>query len=173
MNNYLLRSLMFVPGHNERLLLSAAKSEADVLLLDIEDSVQPSSNKQCARDMILQYIKAGIFKKHLIFPRVNDRESGHLLKDVTQLCINGIDGFVYPKAKKGEDIYFFSKLLETIEYEKGIKIGTLKIIPLIETASAVLNAQEICQASDRVIAIAFGCEDFITDLQGIHPCTLR
>ncbi len=168
MNDYLMRSLMFVPGHNERLLASASKSIADVLLLDIEDSVQPSENKQLARDSIKKWVEKGAFRKHRVFPRVNDRESGHLLKDVYQLTIDGIDGFMYPKSKKGEDVYFFSKLLDTIEYEKGIPLGTYKIIPLIETAAAVLNAQEICQASERVIAIAYGCEDFITDLEGIH-----
>jgi citrate lyase subunit beta/citryl-CoA lyase len=75
---------------------------------------------------------------------------------------------MYPKSQTGEDVYFFDKLLETIEYEKSIPIGTFKIIPLIETAAAVLNAQEICKASSRVVAIAFGCEDFLTDLEGIH-----
>ncbi len=163
-----MRSLMFVPGHNERLMQSASRSEADVLLLDIEDSVQPVANKQLARDMIYQWVKEGKFNDHRVFPRVNDRESGQLLKDVYQLTIEGIHGFMYPKSKKGEDVYFFSKLLETIEYEKGIPVGTFKIIPLIETAAAVLNAQEICQASDRVVAIAYGCEDFIADLEGVH-----
>jgi citrate lyase subunit beta / citryl-CoA lyase len=165
---YLLRSLMFVPGHNERLLNSAARSEADVLLLDIEDSVQPIYNKVLARKMVKQFVSEGKFINHLVFPRINDRESGQLLKDVEYLSIKGVDGFMYPKAKTGQDIYFFDKLLETIEYEKGIEVGTFKIIPLIETAAAVLNAQEICKASKRVIAIAFGCEDFIADLQGIH-----
>ncbi len=168
MVNYLLRSLMFVPAHNERLLNSAARTEADVLLLDIEDSVQPVPNKQIARDNIREWVSKGAFRNHLVFPRVNDRESGQLLKDVYQLTIDGVHGFMYPKSKKGEDVYFFAKLLETIEYEKNIPVGTYKIIPLIETSAAVLNAQEICQASDRVIAIAFGCEDFITDLGGIH-----
>ena len=168
MKEYLLRSLMFVPGHNEKLLISAANSQADVLLLDIEDSVQPINNKQVARDKIIEYVGKNAFKKHFVFPRVNDRESGQLLMDIYQLTIPGIDGFMYPKSQRGEDVYFFSKLLETIEYEKNIPIGTYKIIPLIETASAVLNAQEICQSSDRVIAIAFGCEDYIADLKGIH-----
>lgn len=163
-----MRSLMFVPAHNERLMLSASKSDADVLLLDIEDSVQPASNKQIARDTLKEWIMQGKFNNHKIFPRVNDRESGQLLKDVHQLTIEGIHGFMYPKAKTGEDVYFFSKLLETIEYEKGIPVGTFKIIPLIETAAAVLNAQAICQASPRVVGIAYGCEDFISDLQGIH-----
>lgn len=168
MKKYLMRSLMFVPAHNEKLMNSAARSAADVLLLDIEDSVQPGSNKQIARDKIEEFVKSGAFKTHYVFPRVNDRESGHLLKDVHQLTIDGVDGFMYPKSTTGQDVYFFDKLLETIEYEKGITKGTFKIIPLIETAAAVLNAQEIIQASDRVIGIAYGSEDFITDLQGIH-----
>jgi len=167
-NQYFMRSLMFVPGHNERLLASAARSDADVLLFDIEDSVQPVENKQVARDRIIEWVSRGSFKNHHVFPRVNDRESGQLLKDVYQLTIDGVHGFMYPKSQKGGDVYFFAKLLETIEYEKGIPTGTFKIIPLIETTAAVMNAQDICQASDRVVAIAFGCEDFVSDLEGIH-----
>ena len=171
MNNmykYALRSLMFVPAHNDRLLKSASKTNADVLLLDVEDSVQLKAHKQVARDNIVKYVQNGIFQNHLVFPRINDRESGQLLKDLTQLTLPGIDGFVYPKSYTGQDVFFIDKLLETIEYEKGYAIGTFKLILLIETSASVLNAQEICRASSRVIAIAFGCEDFITDLGGIH-----
>lgn len=163
-----MRSLLFVPSHNEKLMNSATKVDADVLLLDIEDSVQPRANKQVARDTIIAFVNEGKFKGKTLFPRVNDRESGELLRDITQLTIPGIAGFMYPKSKRGEDVYFFDKLLETIEYEKGFEKGTFKIIPLIETASAVLNVQEICTASNRVVAIAYGSEDFITDLEGIH-----
>lgn len=159
---------MFVPGHNENLLASAAKSDADVLLLDLEDSVQPPSNKSIARETIVKWLSSGQLDRFQIYPRVNDRESGHLLKDVQTLAIEGVDGFMYPKSRTGEDVYFFDKLLETVEYEKQIPIGTFKIIPLIETAGAVLNAANICQASSRVVAIAFGCEDFVSDLEGIH-----
>lgn len=167
--DYLMRSLMFVPAHNSRLMDSAARSHADVLLLDIEDSVQPAENKQVARDKIKQYIKSGVFAGRKLFPRVNDRESGHLLQDVYQLTIEGVEGFLYPKATKGSDIYFFGKLLETIEAEKGIPFGTFKIIALIETAGAVINIKDICEACpNRTIAVAFGCEDYMTDLQGIH-----
>lgn len=159
---------MFVPAHNEKLMRSAAKTDADILLFDIEDSVQPVSNKQLARDKVLELLNEGIFENRIIFPRINDRESGQLLQDVLQLSVKGIEGFMYPKAKRGEDIYFFDKLLETIEYERGIKIGTFKIIPLIETASAVSYINEICTSSDRVVAIAFGSEDYINDTHGIH-----
>lgn len=163
-----MRSLLFVPAHNEKLMNSAKNVAADVLLFDIEDSVQPVENKQKARDRVIKMVNDGEFKDKVIFPRINDRESGELLKDVTQLAIQGITGFMYPKAKKGKDIYFFDKLLETVEYEKGFPIGTFKIIPLIETASAVLNVQEICNASSRVIAVAYGSEDYIADMEGQH-----
>lgn len=168
MLNHLFRSLMFVPAHNERLMNSASRSNADVLLLDIEDSVQPVENKQAARNNILKYIAEGKFEGKPLYPRINDRESGELLKDVYQLTVPGIEGFVYPKATYGQDIYFIGKLLETVEYEKKLPIGTFKLIPLIETAGAVMNIQEICKACTRVVAVAFGCEDFVTDLQGKH-----
>lgn len=166
--DYLTRSLMFVPAHNDRLMQSASRSNADILLLDIEDSVQPIENKQVARDKIVQYVREGLFKDRILFPRINDRESGQLLKDVYQLAVEGVTGFMYPKARCGEDVYFIGKLLETIEYDKGFEPGTFKLIPLIETTGAVMNIQDICKASPRVVAVAFGCEDYVADLKGMH-----
>lgn len=165
--NYLMRSLMFVPAHNQKLLDSSVRRDADVLLLDIEDSV-PICDKQNARDNIKEFVKRDDLNGKLIFPRVNDRESGELLQDLYQLTIDGVTGFMYPKATKGEDIYFVGKLLETIEYEKHIPVGTFKIIPLIETAGAIVNIKEICSACTRVCAVTFGCEDYVTDLRGKH-----
>lgn len=166
--NYLMRSLMFVPAHNQKLLDSSVRRDADVLLLDVEDSV-PVCDKQIARDNIKSFVQRNDLNGKLIFPRVNDRESGELLKDLTQLTIEGVHGFMYPKSTKSEDVYFVGKLLETIEYEKRIPIGTFKIIPLIETAGAVVNIKDICTACPtRVVAVAFGCEDYVTDIRGKH-----
>ena len=75
---------------------------------------------------------------------------------------------MYPKSTKEEDVYFVGKLLETIEYEKHLPVGTFKLIPLIETAGAIVNIKEICTACTRVVAVAFGCEDYVTDLRGKH-----
>ena len=166
-NHYLMRSLMFVPAHNQKLLDSSARRDADVLLLDIEDSV-PVFDEQTARDNVKVFVQREDLAGKLIFPRVNDRESGELLKDLMQLTVEGVHGFMYPKSTCGEDIYFVGKLLETIEFEKHIPIGTFKIIPLIETAGAIVNIKEICLASPRVVAVAFGCEDYVTDIRGIH-----
>ena len=164
---YLMRSLMFVPAHNQKLLDSSLRRDADVLLLDIEDSV-PVTDKQIARDNIKEFVKRPECQGKLIFPRVNDRESGELLKDLYQLTIEGVSGFMYPKSTKEEDVYFVGKLLETIEYEKKIPVGTFKLIPLIETSGAIVNIKDICTACTRVIAVAFGCEDYVTDLGGKH-----
>ncbi|MBR1666840.1 MAG: CoA ester lyase [Bacteroidaceae bacterium] len=158
---------MFVPAHNQKLLESSLHREADVLLLDIEDSVPPV-DKQTARNNILEFVKRPEAQGKVIFPRVNDRESGELLKDLYQLTVEGVTGFMYPKSTKEEDVYFVGKLLETIEYEKHLPIGTFKLIPLIETAGAIVNIKEICTACTRVIAVAFGCEDYVTDLCGKH-----
>ena len=74
------------------------------------------------------------------------------------------------QSQKKEKIFiFFGKLLETIEAEKGIPQHTFKIIALIETPGAVMNIQEICTACpERLVAVAFGCEDFMTELGGKH-----
>ena len=164
---FLMRSLMFVPAHNKKLLDSSLRRDADILLLDIEDSV-PAFDKQIARDNILEFVKRPEAQGKVIFPRVNDRESGELLRDLYQLTVDGISGFMYPKSTKEEDVYFVGKLLEAIEYEKGIPVGTFKLIPLIETAGAIVSIKEICTACTRVIAVAFGCEDYVTDLGGKH-----
>ena len=166
--NYLMRSLMYVPAHNQKLLDSATRRDADVLLLDLEDSV-PVFDKQQARDNIKEFVKRDDLNGKLIFPRVNDRESGELLKDLTQLTIEGVNGFLYPKSTKGEDIYFVGKLLETIEYEKHIPVGTFKLMALIETAGAIVNIKDICEACpNRLVAVVFGCEDYVTNTQGKH-----
>jgi len=165
-NNFLLRTLLFVPGHNEKLIESAAKSLADALVFDLEDSVLPVEKKEDARNLIHDKVESNIFKHDQLFVRVNDTESGFLLKDLYKLTIKGITGFLYPKAKIASDIFFIDKLLESIEYEKGFEHGHFKIIPIIETSAAVLNAQDICKASKRVIALAFGSADFLTDLKG-------
>ena len=164
----LFRSLLFVPSHDLRFMGSASRVNADILLLDLEDSVQPSTAKAVGRDNIVNWVSQGKFESKTLFVRINDRESGHLLKDLEALTIPGIAGFMYPKSYTGKDVYFIDKLLETIEFEKGLPVGTFSLIPLIETSEAVHNALEICQAASRTVAVAFGSEDFVADLEGIH-----
>ena len=163
---YPMRSLLFVPGHNRRYLESAVGSGADVLVPDLEDSVPPGS-KQQAREVTREAVVNEVISGH-IFPRVNSLDSGHLLKDIEALAVLGVSGFMYPKAERGRDFVAFADLLHKVEKDRHLPLYHFKIIPLIETASAVLHVQEICETSVRVVAVAFGCEDFVADLHGEH-----
>ncbi len=167
--DYLTRSLLYLPAHKEHLIENALNSGADMLALDLEDSCQPFENKQIGRDNIVKFLKEGLLESKKVFPRVNDRESGELLKDIYQLTLPGISGFIYPKCTNGQDIYFIGKLLETIEYEKHIPVGYFKLIPLIETTGAVAYINDVCESCpERIIAVGFGAEDYMTDLGGRH-----
>ena len=163
-----MRSLLFVPAHNERLMASAIRSNADILLLDVEDSVQPKGNKAVARAMIRQAVEDGRLDGHSLFVRINNASSGELLDDLQELTIPGIRGFMYSKSRSEKDIFFLDKLVETIEFQKGIEPGIFKFIPLIETTSALVCVDAICKASPRIIGIAFGGADYLADLGGIN-----
>jgi len=164
---YILRSMLFVPGNNNRLIKKAAETAADALILDLEDSVIYVS-KQEARDVVKRILKTGIHNKHHIFLRTNDLESSFVEEDFAQLCLESVTGFMVPKSANEKDIQAFENILKKYESRNGFQEGHFKLIPLIETASAVLHAEEICRASERIIAIALGSEDFCADLQGIH-----
>ena len=101
--SYLLRSLMFVPGHNSKLQLSASKSNADAILLDVEDSV-PNVSKPSARVMIKEVVEKGLYSNFEVFVRVNEIDSGMLLQDVAQLTIDGVTGFLLSKTNTSEDV---------------------------------------------------------------------
>ena len=168
--DYILRSMLFVPGNNEKMIYNAARTDADAIIFDLEDSVVESS-KQQARDVINKILKTELFDKFHIFVRLNDRYSNHLQQDVFQLVNEKITGFIFPKSFTKEDILYFEEILASAESAAGFTAGTFKILPLLETASSILHAEEICRASLRIIAIVFGSEDFCADIRGIHDET--
>ncbi len=168
MSEYILRSMLFVPGHNERLLRKAAATDADAVILDMEDSVTPEANKIKARILCSQLIMEGIYNGKHVFIRLNDVDSEFLSDEVKTFAPLDVDGFVFPKTYSAKDIFFIDHLTHVVETEARVEPGKLKLIPIIETCAAVVNLDSICKASKRIIAVAFGCEDFITDLHGIH-----
>ena len=165
---YVMRSMMFVPGHNPKLLESASKSNADALLFDVEDSVQPPENKLLARKMIVEKSQEKIYDKFYKFVRVNEIGTEFFLQDIIQLTEAKIDGFLLSKTETYEDVKFLDNLLTSIEIERGYESGKFKIVPILETTKSIVNVKEIATASDRIIAIGFGSEDFVSDLQGVR-----
>jgi len=164
----ILRSMMFVPGHVERYLKKAAVSEADALILDLEDAV-PRAQLEQARRMVGAWLNPYEFAP--VFPldkwlcvRIN-RDS--LDEDLEAACRSSrLNGIMLPKAGSQADVIRLAKKLGTIEDQLCIPHGHFRIVPLIETCAGVLCAAEIARSSVRVVAMAFGSEDFLTDLGG-------
>ncbi|MFK7783434.1 HpcH/HpaI aldolase/citrate lyase family protein [Psychroserpens sp.] len=164
----ILRSLMFVPGHNEKLIDSAARSNADMLLFDLEDSVQPPANKPKARKLIAEKIKESKFDRFPKFVRLNEIETEFFLQDVLEMTKAPLDGFLLPKTNTKEDVVYLDNLLSSIEKDQGLEHGTFAIIPILESAKSIVNMNDIALASDRIIALGFGSEDYVSDIQGVR-----
>ncbi len=161
-----LRTMLFVPGHLPRFLEKAAHTDADALILDVEDSV-PLPNKPEARQNIKKYLDSGIYRQQ-IFIRVNAMDTGMLPEDLRWTTHQAVTGFMFTKVCDGRDVQYFDRLLTQSERDAGLEAGKFKMCPLIETACAGLHTFQIATASPRLVALAFGGEDYLTDLDGLH-----
>ncbi|WP_020526898.1 HpcH/HpaI aldolase/citrate lyase family protein [Flexithrix dorotheae] len=164
--NYSLRTMFFVPSYMTKFLEKATTLEADALILDLEDSV-PNENKPEARENIKNFLDRDAFKQK-VFIRVNSIDSNLLSEDLKWTIHENTDGFMFTKIQNEQDIFYFDKLLLQLEADNGFPEGKFKMCPLIETAEAVLRAYEIGISSKRMIGLAFGGEDYLRDLDGLH-----
>ncbi|HBF87362.1 MAG TPA: CoA ester lyase [Bacteroidales bacterium] len=163
---YILRTVLFTAGHNEKYINKAFESDADTIVLDLEDAV-PANKKAEARKKIMEVLKVNTDKRP-IFVRINPLESGDTLKDLDEVACEKLSGFVYPKVYNAEDIKVFDAQLSLKEKNLNLPKGYFDIIALIETPEAVLNVHEIARSSKRMKALLFGCEDFLADMEGEH-----
>ena len=163
----LLRSLLFVPAYNKKFLDSSMKLKADALIFDLEDSV-PSDYKSQARDILNEYLEKEELKSKQIFIRLNPVESDMLLEDLKYVLKSNVTGFMLSKIYTANDIAYYDDLISQMEKEKDFPKGKFKFLPLIETTSAVLDVYNIAMKSDRIVGLAFGGEDYLNDLQGLH-----
>src|SRR3954447_8102474 len=135
------RSLLFMPGSNPRALEKARFLPADGIILDLEDSVAPDA-KAMARDQIAQAVAAGGFGRREILIRINALDSPWWIDDVTMAGKARPDGIVVPKISSVEDLADVAGRLGTANTDRSIKIWAM-----IETARAVLHAEELAAAS--------------------------
>ena len=159
----LFRSLLFIPGNQPKMLEKASHFLPDVYIPDLEDSVG-DNDKTDARKIVSENIR--LFKKSdkLIIPRVNSLESGLFEDDIAALISKGINGVSVGKIYDTEDIVQIDKIISKYEENLNIQIGTLSLIPWIETASGILESKAILKSSVRIKAAAFGAEDFTNDM---------
>lgn len=157
-----LRSSLSIPGIREKMIEKARTLAADALVLDLEDSV-PAAEKAKARTIVRDSIAGLALKGQQVFVRINSLDSGYAQQDLEAVITNGIDGIRQPKPSSGDEVREVVAIIERLERERGIKQGHIKLMPEIETAKGLLNAFDIASASPRVVAIAFGAEDFTLD----------
>ncbi|MFC2012714.1 HpcH/HpaI aldolase/citrate lyase family protein [Chloroflexota bacterium] len=154
--------MLFVPGNSMRMIVKSATLASDAIILDLEDAV-PLPDKATARIMIRDSVKAVKSGEAYVFVRVNALTTNLTAEDL-KFIDKGLDGVMLPKTEAKPDVLELNGMLEEVERNSGLEQGSLKIIPLIETAKGVVNAYEIASASERVIAVAFGSGDYYGDL---------
>ncbi|MCJ7609430.1 CoA ester lyase [Candidatus Bathyarchaeota archaeon] len=147
------RTLLFVPANNPRFVEKAYTRGADSLLLDLEDSV-PSTEKETARKLIKKIIPIVGKGGAEVFVRTNS-PIDMVIKDVEAITWPGLSGLVYPKASVPA-IVTLDKMMTKPEKRRGLSIGSVEIIPLIETAKGILDAYQIATCSSRIRAMAGG-----------------
>lgn len=161
--NILLRSFMFLPAYNKKFLDKALLSDADALILDLEDSVPPECRQE-ARQNIIEYQNEGKLKGKTIFVRINEIDSADFIEDINQMVLPDVDGFMPSKIRTAEDIRFIDRLLGVLELKNKYEKRKYLLAPLIETTGAVMNIKDIVIASERLVAVCFGGEDYLNDL---------
>jgi citrate lyase subunit beta/citryl-CoA lyase len=158
-----LRSLLFVPGNKENMLAKAMSFRPDVFVPDMEDSV-PDAEKANARRTISTNLQELAGTGVPIVPRVNSLDTGWTEQDLGAVVGPHIVGVSIGKIEGPQDIETVSDLLAELESASDLPIGKLTLIPWLESARALVKCFEICSASPRIVAVAFGAEDYTHDM---------
>ena len=160
----LRRTMLFVPGNNPGMLRDAHIYGADSIMIDLEDSV--SINEKDAARMLVYYALTNIdYGNTEVIVRVNPLNTPFGRDDYEAIVRAKPTAIRMPKTETAEDVEEADRVITEIEKTAGIKNGTVKIFAAIESAKGVLNAQKIAVASKRLIGIALGAEDFVSDLK--------
>eukprot|EP00743_Colponemidia_sp_Colp-15_P005970 GILK01006416.1.p1 GENE.GILK01006416.1~~GILK01006416.1.p1 ORF type:complete len:315 (+),score=48.10 GILK01006416.1:45-947(+) len=163
-----LRSALFVPGNQSRMLEKALGFSPDAVMPDMEDSVPPNE-KHRAREVIAANLPLLAKKADwMIIPRVNGLDTGLLEDDLSSILNSStarlVHGISIGKISCREDMDRLDDMLSSWESKTSMKPNTLKVIPWLETTKGVINAHSICQ-SKRIIAVAFGADDYAADFE--------
>jgi citrate lyase subunit beta/citryl-CoA lyase len=159
----ILRSLLFVPGNKESMLQKAVGLRPDAFAPDMEDSV-PTAEKANAREMVRSWLRQLCATGVPVIPRVNSRDTEWLADDLAAVVTPGVFGISVGKIRTPGDISAISQIIGGLERRAGLEAGRLRLVPWIETAEAIVNCDAICRASERIVAVAFGGEDFTNDM---------
>jgi len=157
----LYRSLIFVPGNNQRFLEKAKSLPADIVCFDLEDSV-PDKEKKKARKIIKESLKSRSEYSSEVYVRTNSPSSGKIPDDLDEIVRKGIDGIVIPKVNNVKELKKIEKNLSSLEKKR--KLDSILLIPSIESAEGVVNTYDIASSSKRISAVIFGVFDLLNDM---------
>src|SRR5436190_7733391 len=157
----LRRSELSAPASNERMIEKAVASNADLVFLDLEDSVSPTEKVE-ARAKVIQALKTLDWGKKTRAVRVNDLETEYAYQDIISVVEEAgeyLDIIIIPKAKSAKDVWWVDVLLTQIE-RRLKRTRRIAIEVLIEEVEAILSVEDIARSSPRLEAIIFGPADY-------------
>lgn len=161
----LTRSMLFVPGSRPDLIAKAARSPADAVCLDLEDSVAPDQ-KEASRAKVIEALLTLDFGQRARILRINALDTPYAYRDVIEVVEaagSRLDLIMLPKAGGPRDVQFLDTLLAQIEARLGLP--PLGVEAQIETASGFLWVREIAQSAARLEALIFGPGDYAASMR--------
>jgi citrate lyase subunit beta / citryl-CoA lyase len=154
------RSLLYVPANVEKFVDKAHTRGADVIQLDLEDSVPPAE-KANARALIESAAKRVRQAGADVVVRIN-RPLALAVRDIEACVLPQVDGLAITKAESASHLQLLDELISELEQSRGLPDGHIKLIAMIETPAAFLSIGEIVRAVPRIVATNIGGEDFAT-----------
>jgi citrate lyase subunit beta/citryl-CoA lyase len=161
MSEQLLRSVLYMPGFNQRAMDKARTLPCDAVVLDLEDAVAPDSKEQ-ARAQVLAQLAAGGYGHRAVVVRANSIDSPWGAEDLRILGESGVRRVCLPKVESAE------QLLACIDILDWSEAAGYKVWAMIETPRGVANVEEICAASDSLEALLMGTTDLSHQLRTPH-----
>ena len=159
----LLRSLIFVPGNRANMLERALDFNADIIMVDLEDSVPPAE-KVAARDLARQWVPTLRQAGKRVMVRANSLDTGLTRDELTAVISPDLYGVSVGKTESVWNLREIDRIIAPLEASAGLQPGQIKLIPWIESARAVVNVNEMAAALPQIVAIAFGAEDYTNDM---------
>ena len=161
------RSCLSIPGSSEKFLSKGPTLPADMVFLDLEDSVAPLE-KEAARGKVVDAIKNEDWGDKVVCVRINAWDTVWTAYDVMEVVGNAgdrLEEVMLPKVQSAAEIVALSLLLDQVEAHAGLPKGHIGIEAQIETARGLINVEEICAASSRLETIIFGPADFAASIE--------
>jgi citrate lyase subunit beta / citryl-CoA lyase len=152
------RSLLFVPVTQRRFVDGAAKRGADAIILDLEDSIA-ASEKERARTLVPGAAEIVSRGGADVVVRLN-RPIRMTVCDLEAVIGSGVQAVALPKAESAQHVQLVAEIIDELEAERGVPVGTTKMLAMVETASAFFRIAEIAKASPRLVGLNLGAEDF-------------